>query len=186
LSSTHANKIRNKEDYYVTPNWMVSEFLDEFLVDFPQCKKSLILDPCAGGCSKYDMPYPSELMNRGFGVISQDIRVDSRASVKADYLKNKYMGEYDLIITNPPFNKSVDVTVKAIAESKITVMLQRLNWIGSNWRAEEFWKDAPLRWVYAHNKRASFTDDGKKDSIEYAHFVFEKGYTGKAGFTLIL
>jgi hypothetical protein len=186
LSSTHPDTIRNKHDYYVTPDWMVREFLEEFLIDFPQCKESLILDPCAGGCSKNDMPYPTELISRGFRVISQDIREDSKALVKADYLNNSYMGDYDLIITNPPFDKSVPITQKAINESTITVVLQRLNWVGSDWRAKEFWKDAPLRWVYAHNKRASFTENGKKDSIEYAHFVFEKGYTGKAGFTLIL
>lgn len=108
----------------------------------------------------------------------------NRAAVKFDYLNTPFMGEYELICTNPPFDLSVEIAEKAIEESKVAVMLQRLNWIGSDKRVP-FWKNAPLKHVYAHNKRASFTGDGKKDSIEYAHFVFEKGYVGESKFTLI-
>lgn len=31
------------------------------------------------------------------------------------------------------------------------------------------------KYCYVHHKRMGFTDDGKTDSIEYAHFVWQKG-----------
>jgi len=30
-------------------------------------------------------------------------------------------------------------------------------------------------YVFVHSKRISFTDNGKTDSIEYAHYVWKKG-----------
>ncbi|HBF3986180.1 TPA: hypothetical protein KOD80_004273 [Clostridioides difficile] len=35
------------------------------------------------------------------------------------------------------------------------------------------------KYIFVHNRRMSFTDDGKTDSIEYAHFVWQKGYNPK-------
>jgi len=185
MSSTNRGAERRKDDYYVTPDWMVEEFLDIFLQDYPLREEAIILDCCAGGCANYDMPYPKALIKRGFTVITQDIREDSRAAIKADYLAAPAALPYDLIITNPSFTLSVDITIKAINEAAMVVMLQRSGWIGSNWR-KPFWRDAPLCHNYAHNKRPSFTCDGHKDSIEYSHYVFKKGHTGKAFFDIIL
>lgn len=32
------------------------------------------------------------------------------------------------------------------------------------------------KWIYVSHKRMSFTDDGKTDSIAYAHYIWKKGY----------
>ena len=32
------------------------------------------------------------------------------------------------------------------------------------------------KYCFVHHRRISFTDDRKTDSIEYAHFVWQKGY----------
>lgn len=57
-------------------------------------------------------------------------------------------------------------------------MLLRLNYVGSRQR-EEFWRKNPPYAVYAHTRRMSFTEDGKTDSIEYAHYVWKKGISPK-------
>ena len=187
MSSTHRGADRNKWDYYITPSWMVEEFLREYLARYPMSNDSMILDCCAGGDAVNPMPYPAALSDLGFKyVTTSDIREDSRAEYKCDYLDMRNPSVFDLIITNPPFDMSVDITKKAIGESDVVVVLQRINWIGSSKRGIGFWKNAPLKHVFAHNKRASFTSDGKKDSIEYAHFVFDSRHCGDAKFTLIL
>lgn len=186
MSSARGQEGRLKDDYYVTPQWFVTEFLEQYLKHYNLPKSTMIHDPCAGGCVVNEMSYPTVLEKFGFtNIITSDIREDSRAMIKADYLKIPNFNPEKVVITNPPFNFSVPITMKAIAESKATIVLQRLNWIGSDWR-KQFWKTSPLKHVYAHNKRASFTPDGRKDSVEYAHFVFEKGFIGDTRFTLIL
>lgn len=57
-------------------------------------------------------------------------------------------------------------------------MLLRLNFFGSIARFEFFSKYRP-KYCYVHHERMSFTDNGKRDSIEYCHMVFKKGYSGK-------
>ncbi len=52
-------------------------------------------------------------------------------------------------------------------------MLLRLNFLGSISRFEFFKKYMP-KYIYVHHKRIAFTDNGKTDSIEYAHFVWHK------------
>ena len=186
MSSTNRSAERSKWDYYVTPHWMVKEFLESYTERYPLPFDAQLLDCCAGGDSKRPMSYPTVLAEAGFtSVTTVDIRNDSGASIVSNYLHLPKFNHFDLIITNPPFDVSVEIVEKAIEEGDIVVMLQRLNWIGSDKRAP-FWKSAPLKHVFAHNKRASFTENGQKDSIEYAHFVFEKGYVDEAKFTLIL
>ena len=65
-------------------------------------------------------------------------------------------------------------------------MLQRLNWLGSAKR-KPFWDTAPLKEIYVHHKRAGFNPEqpNAKDSIEYAHFVFQRGYSGPVKLSII-
>jgi len=190
MSSTCRGTERNANDYYVTPHWLIEQFLAVFI---PACNIDITkptFDPCAGGCGKHEMSYPTVLKNFGFtNVTTQDIREDSRAATpNTDYFKFTNLG-YDLTITNPPFDRSVEVAKKAIREVNDdghVVMLQRLNWLGTAKR-KPFWDTAPLKHIYVHHKRASFNPEfpNKHDSIEYAHFVFQKGYTGLTSLNII-
>lgn len=53
-------------------------------------------------------------------------------------------------------------------------MLLRLNFFGSKKRNKWLLDNMPDQ-CYIHAKRMSFTGDGKTDSIEYAHFIWQKG-----------
>lgn len=191
MSSTSRGTTRNENDYYVTPQWLVREFLERFIPEHNIDVTGSIFDPAAGGCEKHEASYPTVLKEFGFiNIISSDIREDSRAEfVGVNYLTMNKVSYQELIITNPPFETSIEFTEKAlqdIAEQGHVVMLQRLNWLGSKKR-KPFWDNAPIKHIYVHRKRAGFYPDkpNKNDSIEYAHFVFQKGYSGAPTLSII-
>ncbi|WP_440056109.1 SAM-dependent methyltransferase [Pseudoalteromonas sp. T1lg65] len=186
MSSTGRGYIRHEDDYYVTPHWMINDFLYAFdqdgISDFGSYNQ--ILDPSAGGCEKYEMSYPSVLAQHGLIAESWDIRTDSRAERKGvDFLKQPTGPEhnqYDMIITNPPFRLSQEFvyhSLNMVRDGGMVIMLQRLNWLGSIKR-KVMWQSLPLASVYVHSKRGAFNPEkpSKTDSIEYAHFVFCKGF----------
>ncbi|PCH95364.1 MAG: SAM-dependent methyltransferase [Gammaproteobacteria bacterium] len=190
MSSTARGTIRNAYDYYVTPQWLVAEFLGRFIPEHNIDISLPTLDPAAGGCGKYEMSYPTVLAEFGFSdITTADIREDSRAaSANTDYFSHINLG-FDLIITNPPFDRSIEFAQKALREvndNGHVVMLQRLNWLGTKKR-KVFWDKAPLKHVYIHHKRPAFDPEkhNKTDSIEYAHFVFQKGYKGTVHLSII-
>ncbi len=190
MSSTNRGYERHKVDFYVTPqpairdffgNWLddlMGEFWDDRLCVGTDPDKVKWLDPCAGGDATHKMSYP-EVIKAEFDaeVGTVDYREDSLAERKEDYLLADITPEYyDVIITNPPFYYAKEIIEKALHDVKTdgyVVMLLRLNFFGSNERLS-FWERQLPIWAYVHHRRFSFTDDGKTDSIEYMHAVWQK------------
>jgi hypothetical protein len=183
MSSTNRSNARNEHisDYYVTPINKIKEFLNEIIKYEPDIFNGYILDPCAGGDYTHPMSYPKALVSMGVSlenIITVDIRKDSLADIREDYLSINCPGDFKLIITNPPFAIAKDIIIKALNDVKdngFVIMLLRLNYMGGQLR-EDLWKSQMPKYIFVHNRRMSFTDDGKTDSIEYAHFVWQKGY----------
>lgn len=188
MSSTNRGTERNKFDYYVTPEKDILTFLEDFKKKHKELESvKKVLDPCAGGDLKHDMSYPVALKKvfPMWNIETIDIREDSKANYKTDYLKaniREVIKDYEpeIIFTNPPFNIAMDFVKKAIEDVKhggYVIMLLRLNFLGSKVRNEWLRKNMPYE-IYVHSKRICFSEDGKTDSIEYAHFVWKKGYAG--------
>ena len=197
MSSTNRTKDEKAADpdYYATDLQAIRDFFNAARSDAGTISTGLndtnikVLDPCAGGsegaiCS-IPMSYPTVLGEFGFKDIETlDIRQDSLAHVKGDYLKTDCKGKYDLIITNPPFQLALAIIEKAllfdVKENGHVIMLQRLNFLGSQVRKPFFEKHMPEA-IYVHSKRIKFTQPNGKsgtDSIEYSHYVWAKD--GKA------
>jgi len=116
-----------------------------------------------------------ELKNNNIKTI--DIRKDSRALIKKNYLKMEVKDDFDIIITNPPFKiarKIIEKALKDVKNGGFVIMLLRLNYFGSQKRFDLWQKQLP-KYCFIHHQRMSFTDNGKTDSIEYCHLVWEKG-----------
>ncbi len=178
MSSTNRGYERHKTDYYVTPKQPIKDFLDNFLKDYP-INPEIILDPCAGGDEKNDMSYPEVLKEYFYSSVIKtiDVREDSLAEVKDNYLSLKLDYKPNMIISNPPFYLAKEFISKAlqdVAEGGVVIMLLRLNFFGSNDRFEFFKNYMPIA-SYVHHRRFSFTEDKKTDSIEYMHAVWQKG-----------
>lgn len=174
MSSTNRNMKRNDKDYYITPIHVVKEFIGEVPSYF---FNGLILDPCAGGDALNPMSYPTALNEMGYSNIKTiDIRKDSKAELKANYLETKLNYKPDVIITNPPFDISRQIIDKALYDVKkngYVIMLLRLNYFGSRERKNLWDNKMPVN-CYVHHKRISFVKGGGTDSIEYAHFIWQK------------
>jgi hypothetical protein len=209
MSSTNRGYARHKSDFYITPQEPIELFFRAFMKELDSNyiyfnPGGRILDPCAGGNSKYEMPYPAVLSELGFkNVFTCDIRPDSRAKLIQDYLGiPNHISEqsyFDLIITNPPFNLALDFIKKGLLNVKphgYVIMLLRLNFFGSQKR-QEFFKQFMPKYCFIHSERISFFPEdielggkiykkGSTDSIEYAHFVFQKSYSGNFTKTFVI
>jgi hypothetical protein len=191
MSSTNRKnaKARHVSDYYVTPKKDIRDFFSHWLEDleddFLSVKHNLDnliwLDPCAGGDEKNDMSYPAVLINDigtpPANITTYDIREDSRADNIDDFLLTDFEDNFDIVISNPPFNLAeqfIRRSLEAVQPEGYVIMLLRLNFLGSKAR-KTFWDTYPPQYIYVHHKRLSFTENGATDSIEYAHFVWQKG-----------
>jgi hypothetical protein len=195
MSSTNRSNARDSHisDYYVTPINVISNFfskleetdLKHLFYSFSNPKTS-ILDPCAGGDENSEMSYPKAIgdyFNR-YDVISMDIRRDSKAIYKEDFLSFDTINGvfidkngFDIIITNPPFNIAQEIIEKALSdvnEDGYVIMLLRLNFFGSKKR-KQFWRNNMPIATFVHTDRICFTSNGKTDSIEYMHCIWKKG-----------
>lgn len=185
MSSTNRSNSRDFHisDYYITPINEIINFLNEFNKheDILLKPNISILDCCAGGDLNHPMSYPEALKQTGINpanISTIDIREDSLAEIKADYLKYSCKNKHDVIITNPPFGISRQIIEKALEDVKdngFVIMLLRLNYFGGRLR-KDLWDKQMPKYCFVHHKRMSFTDDGKTDSIEYCHMVWQKGY----------
>lgn len=182
MSSTNRKSTRNKHDYYVTPISAITTFLTAFHKNVGPLPTP-ILDPCAGGDATHPMSYPTGLREMGYEahhIVTSDIRADSLADFKGkDYLQEKrWMGIPNTIITNPPFNLAFPLLRTALVDVKddgYVIFLLRLNFFGSKERNTWLRNNMPEH-CFIHAKRIKFTEGKSGDSIEYAHFVWRKGF----------
>jgi len=153
MSATNRGAVRNKNDFYPTPQEPIEKILNE--IDFSDV--SHFFEPCRGG-----------------GAIFNHIKVDksyAELSEGIDYLTTDF--NTDLIITNPPFSIALEFLEKSLKEAKTVVYLLRLNFMGSQKR-KSFWQNNPPSHLFTLSKRPSFTGKGT-DSTEYAWFVWDGG-----------
>lgn len=116
MSSTNRGRKRNANDYYRTPLSDVQAFLEASKLDF---EDKIVYDPCAGGDNVNPMSYPSVIKNLyGLNAITSDIREDSPAEHHLNYLKDDFVCEPDIIISNPPFIESLEFVQRALENVK--------------------------------------------------------------------
>lgn len=184
MSATNRNgRKRAEADFYETPHDIISSFIDAW-EDAPNFAGLRILDPCSGGRQAMSgqilkmPPYAHVLRRYGATNVSTiDIRQESAAQVKQDYLQMPKTPEFDLVISNPPFSLArefVEHSLENTVKGGYVVFLLRLNILGSQ-RRHEWWQDRIPFAIYVHSKRPRFFGGGS-DATEYAHFVWKKGY----------
>lgn len=175
MSSTNRGAKRTENDFYPTP----AECIDAIMSEIKPSALNVCtwLEPCAGDFRIYDrMP--------------EGRREWAEIQHGRDYFANKYQA--DIALTNLPFAIAQDFAEKLLRECKSVIVLERLNWLGSDER-KEFWQANPPTHLFVLANRPSFTAEqvtakvvdlfecevtigGNKgnDSTEYAWFAWDK------------
>ena len=169
FSANNASGKRKKSDFYETPFSLTNKFLDVEPFD-----KSLTV--CEPAC--------------GAGAISNILKERWNDGLVSAYDKETNFlsetGNYDYIITNPPFSLAHDFILKAktVVNKKFALLLP-LSYLHGKKRFDEIYSDKefPLKKVHVFTRYPmlgeKLREDGKYTTgmMVYAWFVWEKGYS---------
>lgn len=168
-----ADGLRSNNDYYATDPHIVEELLKVETI-----KGSVWENSCgAGHISKV-------LVAHGLKVISTDLIYRGYGKGGIDFLAcTKTRG--DNIVMNPPFSLArefIDLSLKLIKPGKKIYIFLKLGFISSVARRSLF-ISSPPKVIYALSRRVGCAKNGdpkewKKKGMDFAWFVWEKGYKG--------
>lgn len=169
MSATGRSDVRVESDYYPTPAWCVHRLLEA--VRLPG---GAWLEPCAG-----DGAVVRAVVRADVQWTTYDIRPESSAQNIGDFLSVRprvLLWEPEVVspwasvcLTNPPYSLAMEFVQHAMKHAHVTAMLLRLNFLGSEGRAQFFRAHPPS--VYVLPNRPSFVG-GRTDACEYAWFVW--------------
>lgn len=95
--------------------------------------------------------------------------------------------DFDLVVGNPPYKHAEDHVrlARAMCDSGGHVaFLLRMSFLSSQGRVQRLWDAQPgLRWLIPLAQRPTFVAGGGTDNSEYAVFVWQTNYTGRAEIT---
>lgn len=182
MSSTKKNSTKRvNNDFYPTPGWCVDRLLESAHLSDPFKPIGHWLEPGAGDGALIKAVNAKTISKPTWTAIELQDRFKSDLEplvgpqnvLIENYLKSDlYVGDYNVIITNPPFSLALEFIKKSIElRPNYVCMLLRLNFLGSHERSSFLRKYTPD--VYVLPNRPAFVSK-KTDSIEYAWFVWEK------------
>ena len=170
FSANNATGKRRKSDFYETPYTLTRKFLD---VEYFN-KNSTVCEPACGGGA----------ITRVLKEHWEDDKVTAYDQ-ETNFLWET--GEYDYIVTNPPFSIAFEFIQRAklVAKSKFAFLLP-LSYLHGKKRFDEIYSDRTygLEKVYVFTRYPmlgeALREDGKYNTgmMVYAWFVFEKEYDG--------
>lgn len=180
MSSTNRGSKRSPADFYATPPWVTNRLLEA--ADLPGGRW---LEPCAG-----DGELIRTVRARRPDIVwsAGELREEMRSMLEPISPGGLYLGDllelpedyfgpekFDVAITNPPFSIALPIIQKCMKLAKKTVMLLRLNFWGSDERAEFMRVCPPDTFVLPNRPMFSLNKYGKPgtDSPEYAWMVWE-------------
>lgn len=193
MSSTNRGGLRSEADDYSTPEWAVRRLLDVYR---PPAGPGVWLEPAAGEGNiirvvNEILPSVRWLACELRSECHQHLVTatgDPRRVFITNFITNPPRipegKRIEVIITNPPYRLAAEFIAQSFALAEEVVMLLRLNYLGSDHRAE-FLRHYPPD-VYVLPNRPSFKGNGKTDSPEYAWFVFRPCEKREVGELMIL
>lgn len=176
-ASNHTDHEREKDDFYATDPIAIDELL-----------KKETLNPNVWECACGQNHLTNRLEKYGYNVRRSDLykRIDDPKLEIIDFLSNDNNKIFDGdIITNPPYNLSLEFTLKALSlvpEGHKVVMFLKLLWLESTKRYWELFKNNPPKKIYVFSKRVRCELGGGEvkggSAVCYAWYIFEKSYKG--------
>ena len=171
FSANNATGKRKKSDFYETPYTLTRKFLD---VEYFN-KNSTVCEPACGGGA----------ITRVLKEHWEDDKVTAYDQ-ETNFLWET--GEYDYIVTNPPFSIAFEFIQRAklVAKSKFAFLLP-LSYLHGKKRFDEVYSDRTygLEKVYVFTRYPmlgeALREDGKYNTgmMVYAWYVWTNGYSGQ-------
>lgn len=165
------NKERQKDDYYATPPWEVTNILNT--LDLPIDDNSTILEPCLGGghmlqaiidwCGVKDIAptiYASDIKDRGFRTPITNVTI--KAGEEYDYMLDNYeFDSADYIIMNPPFKLIEPFCIRSFEIAKKGIVcFARLQFLEGVNRYTSIFENYPPNDVYVYIDRVMCYKNG--------------------------
>lgn len=174
---TPAKKERHDDDFYRTPAWVTSALLRKWA---PRLKiaPARIMEPCAGDGAIVDQVrecWPDAAID-AFDMAPR------RADIAQIAMHGHSLGgDYDLVITNPPFDHALEIVQSALAQARPgghVAMFLRQGFMASKQRGPWLRANVPER-VFFMSARPSFDGDGT-DLYDYAWYIWRRGRRGRS------
>lgn len=137
MSATNRGSILISQEFYPTPQTATQSILKEI----DMSKVNTFTEPCRGEGHIYDL-------------VTGPYKHYCELSEGTDYLLTQ-MPQVDLILTNPPFSLAEAFIIKALKEAGTVIMLQRVNFLGSQAR-KAFWNANPPTHLFVLANRPKF------------------------------
>lgn len=196
MSSTNRGGQRSTADVYNTPPWCLHRFLDEYhrpaeVDPWPNLPGGRWLEPCAGdgeiirtiNSRRSDIQWSACELREEMRPVLRPLVPPTTSSgpnflIMGDLLEVRLEDfggkKFDVAITNPPFRIALPIVKKCMELAKMTVMLLRLNFWGSDERQEFMARFPPTTLVLPNRPMFALNKEGKpgSDSPEYAFMVW--------------
>lgn len=157
MSATNRGTKRNAADFYPTPAAAFAPLMPILPRDVEYW------EPACG-----DGRLIKWLQEEGFNAAGNDL------ARGCDFLTDETPCEF--VITNPPFTLAQEFVAHALLHSRETMMLLRLNFLGSQKR-RDWWRVNEPSALFVLSSRPDFTGGGG-DSCEYAWFYWGRRWQG--------
>lgn len=208
MSSTNRGAVRNVDDLYQTPPDLAALICKTIAARHPRIANrgadAIIVEPGCGEGSFLDAfktvwPNAQRLgldlnpalvqiaRENGHTAIVQNVLEMPKDGIHPDTPIN-LLGGFDAVIGNPPFSYADDFIrtfLPRLAPGGVLCFLLRMNYSGGQERFRTLWKVHKPSFIGLFPVRPGFTPDGKSDSVEFAMFLWEAGYTGPTVFDWI-
>ena len=191
MSSTRQGRRTVGADNYPTPPWVIERFLEQW----PDLKEvgPRWLEPAVGDgvivetvnrfragidwtvCDirdtshylRYQAGIPSKAYRHGDFFELPEFEPPTETGMTID---GRPPQRWDVAILNPPFRLAMPFIRRCMKLATVVVVLQRINYMGSEERNQ--WFRAHVPDLYVLPNRVSFTGDGNGDSLEHAWHVW--------------
>lgn len=185
----HGLSPRDPTDYYATTPALAALICRVVRRDFGLTDPERILEPGCGagtflGALRSTWP---KAQVQGIEV-HEDLAAYASAQgfdVELGDVLNARLGDYDLILGNPPFRYSDDfipLLMNHLRPGAVFGFILRLNFLAGQERYGKLWSLAPPARIYALPARPGFTPDRHTDATDYCVVVWQNGYTGPTTF----
>ena len=187
IKKDYTTKGREQDDFYATD----PEALERLLAHCSEWLHNILrANPIIWECACGNGNLADLLDKKGYPVYATDLKDRGYKYGKPhiDFLQNDNIPSARVILTNPPYslaNEFIKHALDILPEGGVYIALMNITYLAGQKRYNEIYSNGTLRDVYIFSKRIECWRNndkekyGNKAMVDFAWFVFQKGYKGQ-------